>query len=113
MQRSIKNVIVSDFAKEDLHEIIAYYQSLSQKYVDKTISAFENNIISLKSFPKKGRIIPELQQQGIENYREIIQDYYRIIYEINNDEVYIHAVIDGRRNFEDIIISKIMRRYSR
>lgn len=108
---TIQQVIVSRLAKEDLREIITYYKSLSPNYVEKTISEFEKNVLSLKDFPKSGRIVPELEKQGIENFRELIQGYYRIIYEINNDIVNVHAVIDGRRDFEDIIISKITRIY--
>ena len=108
---TINQVIVSKYAKEDLREIISYYQSLSPAYVEKTISEFEKNILSLKDFPKSGRIVPELAKQGIENFRELIQGYYRIIYEISNDTVNVHAIIDGRRDFEDIIISKISRLY--
>lgn len=105
----IKEVIVTDFAKEDLREIISYYKSLSASYVEKTIDEFEENISSLKQFPLSGRIIPDLERQGIENFRELIQGYYRIIYEISDDVVNILSVIDGRRNFEDIIISKLSR----
>lgn len=108
---TINQVIVSKYAKEDLREIISYYQSLSPDYVEKTISEFEKNVLSLKDFPKSGRIVPELAKQGIENFRELIQGYYRIIYEISNDTVNVHAIIDGRRDFEDIIISKITRLY--
>ena len=70
----VKEVIVSKFAKDDLREIIAYYQSLSQNYVEKTIAEFEKNILSLKDFPKVGRIVPELGRQGIDIFREIIQN---------------------------------------
>ena len=108
---TINQVIVSKYAKDDLREIISYYQSLSPVYVEKTISEFEKNVLSLKDFPKSGRIVPELAKQGIENFRELIQGYYRIIYEISNDTVNVHAIIDGRRDFEDIIISKITRLY--
>jgi hypothetical protein len=43
-------------------------------------------------------------------YREIIVDYWRIMYKIENDIVYIMVVIDGRRNVEDIILKEIMAR---
>ena len=108
---TINQVIISKYAKDDLREIISYFQSLSPAYVEKTISEFEKNVLSLKDFPKSGRIVPELAKQGIENFRELIQGYYRIIYEISNDTVNVHAIIDGRRDFEDIIISKITRLY--
>ncbi len=109
----IKEVLVSEFAKDDLREIVSYYQSLNQKYVEKVISDFQENIFSLKDFPRSGRIVPDLEKQGIENYRELIQGNYRIIYEINNDIVIVHTIIDGRRNFEDIIISKLTREYNK
>ncbi len=67
--------------------------------------------MSLKEYPKSGRIVPELEKQGILQYRELIQGYYRIIYEISDDKVIVHTIIDGRRNYEDIIISKLSRYY--
>ncbi|WP_253722360.1 type II toxin-antitoxin system RelE/ParE family toxin [Treponema sp. OMZ 787] len=107
----IKEVIVSRFAEDDLNEIIDYYYSLSKNYIEKVISEFEKNIMSLKKYPKSGRIVLELEKQGILQYRELIQGYYRIVYEILSDAAIIHTIIDGRRNFEDIIISKLSRYY--
>lgn len=104
-------VIVSQFAEDDLNEIIEYYFSLSEKYVEKVISEFEENVMSLQRHPKSGRIVPELEKQGILQFRELIQGYYRIVYEISAEKVIVHTIIDGRRNFEDIIISKLSRYY--
>ena len=104
-------VIVSQFAEDDLNEIIEYYFSLSEKYVEKVISEFEENVMSLQRHPKSGRIVPELEKQGILQFRELIQGYYRIVYEISGEKVIVHTIIDGRRNFEDIIISKLSRYY--
>ena len=58
-----------------------------------------------------GRIIPELEKQGILQYRELIQGYYRIIYEIDDNKIIVHSIVDGRRNFEETIISKLSRYY--
>lgn len=107
----IKDVIVSRFAEDDLNEIVEYYFSLSPNYVKNIISEFEINILSLQQYPKRRRIVPELDRQGISQYRELIQGYYRIVYEISGDKVIVHTIIDGRRNFEDIIISKLSRYY--
>ena len=111
MKSEIYEVIVSQFAEDDLNEIIEYYFSLSENYVEKLISEFEENVMSLQNHPKSGRIVPELEKQGILQYRELIQGYYRIVYEISDDKVIVHTIIDGRRNFEDIIISKLSRYY--
>ena len=107
----IEEIIVSEFAEEDLNEIVDYYFSRSPDYVERIISEFEENVLSLQKHPKSGRIVPELERQGITKYRELIQEYYRIIYEISGNKVILHTIIDGRRNFEDIIISKLSRYY--
>lgn len=65
--------------------------------------------MSLKQHPRSGRIIPELERQVITQYRELKQGYYRIIYKISRDKVTVLTVIDGRRNFEEIIIEKLSR----
>ena len=111
MEIKIKEVIVSQFAEDDLNEIVGYYLSLSQNYVENIVSEFEINVMSLQQYPKRGIVIPELERQGISQYRELIQGYYRIVYEISEDKVIVHTIIDGRRNFEDIIISKLSRYY--
>lgn len=111
VENEIKEVIVSQFAEDDLNEIVEYYFLLSQNYVEKIISEFEENVMSLKKHPRSGRVVPELEKQGILQYRELIQDYYRIVYEISDDKIIVHTIIDGRRNFEDIIISKLSRYY--
>ena len=111
MENEINEVIVSQFAEDDLNEIVEYYFLLSQNYVEKIISEFEENVMSLKKHPRSGRVVPELEKQGILQYRELIQDYYRIVYEISDDKIIVHTIIDGRRNFEDIIISKLSRYY--
>ena len=111
MENEISEVIVSQFAEDDLNEIVEYYFSLSQHYVEKVLSEFEENVMSLQRHPKSGRVVPELEKQGILQFRELIQGYYRIVYEIADDKVIVHTIIDGRRNFEDIIISKLSRYY--
>ena len=107
----IEEIIVSEFAEEDLYEIADYYFSRSPDYVERIISEFEENVMSLQKHPKRGRVVPELERQGITRYRELIQEYYRIVYEISDKKVIIHTIIDGRRNFEEIIISKLSRYY--
>ena len=107
----IEEIIISEFAETDLDEIAAYHYSRSPSYVERIISEFEENVRSLQKYPKSGRIVPELERQGIVQYRELIQEYYRIIYEISGNKVIVHTIIDGRRNFEEIIISKLSRYY--
>jgi plasmid stabilization system protein ParE len=60
--------------------------------------------------PKKGRIIPELESLNISIYREIIDNPWRVFYKIDKTNIFILAVVDGRRNIEDIIFDRIIKK---
>ena len=108
-KNKVYNVIVSKSAEDDLKEIVDYYKSLNPSHVESVITQFEDDILSLSHFLLSGRAVPELYDQGIERYREIIQGLYRIVYEIQAEDVVVHAVIDSRRNLQDILVAKLFR----
>ncbi len=53
-------------------------------------------MLSSNFFPLKGRVVPELQKEGITLYREIIVSPWRIMYKVGNDTVYIMVILDSR-----------------
>lgn len=87
-------IIWSAQSLDDVDAIAAYIKRDSAFYakavVDKCISAAE----SLTTFPEMGRIVPELNDAFI---RERFVYSYRLIYQINNSNIEILAVIHGRR----------------
>jgi addiction module RelE/StbE family toxin len=97
-------------ARNDLDEIVEYIAQSNITYAIKILDKIEQAVKKLDISPKRGRIVPELERYGYILYREIIVDYWRIMYKIENDIVYIMVVIDGRRNVEDIILKKIIIR---
>ena len=93
-------------ASKDLENIIDY---ISQDNVDTAISIFEkikSKCNTLDQFPDRGRIVPELKAHGILSYRELIISPWRVIYRTSEQKVYVLAVIDSRRNIEDILIER-------
>ena len=94
-------------AREDINEIIDYISKTNINYAVKILDSIEKNVKKLDKFPESYRIVPELEKHGYFLYREIIVEYWRIIYKIENNYVYIMLVIDGRRNLEDLLL-KIM-----
>jgi addiction module RelE/StbE family toxin len=111
MPRAYKTIF-SRYAEDDLTEIIEYYRSVNPEYALKLLETMEARINELKNYPERGRIVPELEEQNIVDYRELIESSYRIIYAIQESIVIIYTIIDGRRNFEELIIGKLMRYYS-
>jgi addiction module RelE/StbE family toxin len=97
-------------AREDVNEIIDYISKTNIKYAVKILDSIEENVKSLDMFPERYRIVPELEKNGYLIYRQITVEYWRIIYKIENDFVYIMLVIDGRRNLEDLLLKKIILR---
>jgi toxin ParE1/3/4 len=53
------------------------------------LDAIEKTCFKLEELPERGHIPIELRPTGIKRYLEIFYKPYRIIYEIENDIVYI------------------------
>ena len=104
-------VIFSRYAENDLIEIVEYYYNINIQYANNILSNIEEKINGLCLFPERGRIVPELEKQSIIDYRELIEENYRIIYSIQNSEVTIHSIIDARRNFEEVLVKKLLQMY--
>jgi addiction module RelE/StbE family toxin len=100
-------------AREDINEIINYIAKTNLKYAAKILDKMEENVKKLDTYPESYRIVPELEKNGYLIYREIIVEYWRIIYKVENDFVYIMLVIDGRRNLEDLLLKKMFLRINK
>jgi addiction module RelE/StbE family toxin len=104
------NVQWTKTAKKDLDRIIGYIaEKDSLSSAGNIYVKIKNSAQNIELFPNKGRIVPELARHNIISYREFIISPWRMIYRIENKNVYILAVIDGRRNIEDILIDRFLR----
>ena len=97
-------------AREDINEIVDYISKTNLSNAVKVLDKIEENVRKLDTFPESYRIVPELEKYGYYLYREITVDYWKIIYKVENNFVYIMLVIDERRNLEDLILKKILLR---
>ena len=104
--------IISRYAEDDLIEILEYYHKKNEVYTQKLLIALEKKVEELKEYPAKGRVVPELEEQNILEYRELIEGNYRIIYAIEDKTVIIHTIVDSKRSIEELLIKKLLRMYS-
>ena len=49
------------------------------------------------------------RMKGSNSFHKVRSGDYRIIYEIDNNQVYIHSVLDGRRNIQEILSERLLR----
>ncbi len=96
-------------AEEDLKNIILYIAEDSPANARNIFERIKETASSLTHFPERGRIVPELQDQGIFLYRELISAPWKIVYRISGKRVYVLAVIDSRQNVEDILLKRLVK----
>lgn len=98
-------------AEEDIQNIIAFIGAREGKgMAENLMGRFTHAKDSLHQLPERGRIVPELKQVNILTFREIQATPYRIVYQVNNStrEVFIHLVVDGRRNFAELMRERLL-----
>ena len=100
-------VVWSNIAENDLKNIIEYIADDSPPSALKIFKSLKQKASSLNTFPQRGRIVPELQDQGILQYRELVISPWRILYRISEKNVFVLSVLDSRRNIEDILLKRL------
>jgi toxin ParE1/3/4 len=96
-------------AQSDLKQIIDYIGVDSPGNALQILKKIRKKASGLYTLPDRGRIVPELKDQGIHIYREIIVPPWRIIYRTSDATVFILSVIDSRRNVEDILLDRFVK----
>ena len=93
-------IIWSPEATRDLEHIGENISKDSPRYATATITKLYHAIEQLDTFPRSGRMIPELQ---IESRRELIVGNYRIMYRVFDDTCEILMILHMKRDVLNII----------
>ena len=97
----------SETSEKDLTDIIEYIAGDSPSDAYEVFKGIKRRASSLHTFPDRGRIVPEFQEQGITQYHELIVNPWRIIYRTSERTVYVLSVLDSRRSIEDILLRRL------
>lgn len=104
------SVFLTENASRDILEIWKYIAvNDSIMAADKIRKGLEKTAKSLENMPGRGHVSPELERIGITEYKEAHFKVYRMIYFIKEKTVFIIAVLDGRRDLQDILIQRSLR----
>ncbi|MBF0290167.1 MAG: type II toxin-antitoxin system RelE/ParE family toxin [SAR324 cluster bacterium] len=101
-------IIWSEVAENDLKRIVEYIAIDNLENGLKVLKKIRTKTSTLSLSPQRGRVVPELKDHGILQYREQIITPWRIIYRVSDKDVYILTVIDSRQNVEDILLERLV-----
>lgn len=101
-------VIWSYVAENDLRSIVEYIAEDSTANALNVFKKIKQKTSGLYILPERGRIVRELRDQGILQYRELIISPWRIIYRISGESVYVLSILDSRQNIEDILLERLL-----
>jgi len=106
----IHEVVIIDQAEMDMVDLFGYVARTDCiQAAEKVLCAIENACESLCEMPERGHVPAELDSVGIATFREIHFKPYRILYEIAQTKVFIHCVLDGRRDVQELLERRLLR----
>ena len=94
-------------AENDAATIVDYFDDPIN--AEKVIVQFGAKADSLQTFPERGRVVPELRKFGALQYLEVSHKPWRLVYTIRGREVWVMAVLDGRRNLAELLFERLAR----
>ena len=97
-------------AEADILEIYKYVsRNNSINNANNIFDKLRETCYSLENLPERGHILPELERISVHKFKEIHHKPYRIIYEISDNNVYIHCILDGRRDLQELLQHRLLR----
>jgi toxin ParE1/3/4 len=104
------DVIFDQDAEDDLFDIYAFVaMNDSVERADRLFAALRRTCLKLRKFPLRGNIPTELFEIGVIEFREVHCKPYRIIYSLESTTVFVHCVLDGRRDIQTILQERLLR----
>jgi toxin ParE1/3/4 len=100
-------VLWSAVAERDLNTIFDYIADESPAAALEIFDKLRQKAASLSRFPGRGRMVPEVREQGDILYRELVIPPWRIMYRIEGETVIIFSVLDSRQDVEELLLRRL------
>ncbi len=99
----------TEVALADLEELLGFIEREDPSAARAVLQRLEQAAQRLERHPQRGRVVPELARFEIRLYRELIVRPWRILYRVGQRRVFVMAVLDGRRDLEALLLSRLLR----
>jgi len=105
-------VSILDSAKYDLvstrRKIISKFGDVVWLEVKKK---FQDAFTRICEFPLLGLVPEEVEALGIKNVRQVQVNQTRVIYQISDTAVYIHMLVDTKRDFQTVLYDRVIKKF--
>ncbi|MDD5308360.1 MAG: type II toxin-antitoxin system RelE/ParE family toxin [Deltaproteobacteria bacterium] len=108
MTRRAFDVRWAEGAVRDLEGIVRFIAIDSPLNAGKVVERLRTRTKGLAVLPERGRVVPELAAFGIQAYRELVVRPYRVLYRVKGRTVLVLAVLDARRDLEDLLLERLV-----
>ncbi len=108
----VKNyeVYIIEDAEKDLLDIYSYIsRNDSTESAEYVFDAIQDTCLSLSTLPARGHVPPEMERVGIFEYLEIHFKFDRIIYQVRENKIFIHCILDARRSLQELLQERLIR----
>jgi toxin ParE1/3/4 len=102
-------VLLTEGAARDIEGIHRYISDTDRPEIAETVLDQLLHVVnSLSRFPERGTFPRELIELGIKEYRQVLSKPYRVIYRIMGNQVFIYLIVDGRRDMQSALASRLL-----
>lgn len=103
-------VILTPEAIEDILEIYNYIlERDGEERAENILNRLEKQAYSLNKLVQRGKFPDELVPFGNRKIREVQETPWRIFYRIEKNEVFVVAVLDGRRSMAELLLERLAK----
>lgn len=96
-------------ALDDLLQVVDYIADDNPAAAERILERLLGRAASLGHMAERGRQVPELRGTPVRRQRELIVRPWRLFYVIENDGVYVTALLDGRRDVAHLLQDRFSR----
>lgn len=74
-----------------------------------TSAQIQETIAHIREFPESGHVPVELEGFGDDRFRQALSGKNRIIYQLRDETVFIHLIVDARRDLQSLLQRIVLR----
>lgn len=103
-------VVILESAEHDLKELRSYVvRNHSSDAWANTYGKIKETVRNLADFPQAGSIPEEIEKLNLSQHHQAVSGMNRIIYEVRRDIIYIHIIVDTRRDMKSLLLRRLLR----